>query len=116
MARTNTDLAIAMGKRMLERRKACGLTQEAVAYLSGITHRQYNKAENGKTCLSSDSLLKISKALHTSADYLLTGVNRVEKYNKIFESLETMSEDHLDLANKLIQCIAEWESDHKQYE
>ena len=83
MARTNLDLAVAMGKRMAEQRKKCGLTQEAVAYLSGITHQQYNKAEKGKTCLNSDTLLKVSRALQTSTDYLLTGTILAEKYETI---------------------------------
>ena len=38
MARSNLELAIAMGKRMATRRKECGLTQEKVADLAGITH------------------------------------------------------------------------------
>lgn len=107
MARSNLELASAMGKRMAERRKECGLTQETVADLAGITHQQYNKAENGKTCLGSDSLLRVSIALKTSADYLLSGRKASEKYITTINLLDKMDEGQLALANKLIRCIAE---------
>lgn len=116
MARSNLELALAMGKRMAERRKACGLTQENVAYLAGITHQQYNKAENGKACLGSDSLLKVSDALQTSADYLLSGKRISDRYNDTIELLDKMTDDQLQLANKVIQCIAEWKTEHKKGE
>ena len=107
MARSNLELATAMGKRMAEKRKECGLTQETVADLAGITHQQYNKAENGKSCLSSDSLLKVSIALQTSADYLLSGKQTTERYMPTIRLLEKMTDSQLQLANDVIQCIAD---------
>lgn len=107
MARGNLELAIAMGKRMAERRKARGLTQEAVAYMAGITHQQYNKAENGKTCVGSDSLLRISDALQTSADYLLRGEAFPDKYRELKLNLDKMTESQLKLANSIIYCISQ---------
>lgn len=107
MAHNNLELASAMGKRMAECRKKSGLTQEAVAERAGITHQQYNKAENGKTCLRSDTLLQISIALQTSADYLLSGRKASEKYITTIDLLDRMSDNQLKLANSLIQCIAE---------
>lgn len=107
MARSNLELATAMGRRMAQRRKECGLTQERVADLAGITHQQYNKAENGKTCLSSDTLLRISIALQTSADFLLCGKTASEKYITTIDLLDKLSDDQRELANKLIMCIAD---------
>lgn len=106
MARSNLELATAMGKRMAQKRKECGLTQETVADLAGITHQQYNKAENGKSCLSSDSLLRVSIALQTSADYLLSGKKTSERYITTIKLLEKMTDSQLQLANNVIQCIA----------
>ena len=113
MARSNAELALAMGKRMAEKRKECGLTQEAVAYMAGITHQQYNKAENGKTCLGSESLLRVSTVLKTSADYLLSGEKRSERYRETIELLDKMTDSQVHLANKLIQCVVEHEQDKK---
>lgn len=109
MARGNLELAAAMGRRMAERRKACGLTQEAVAYMAGITHQQYNKAENGKTCVGSDSLLRLPEVLQTSADYLLRGKIASKRYAETINMLEQMNESQLMLANYLIRCISQYE-------
>ena len=111
MARSNLELAIAMGKRMATRRKECGLTQEKVADLAGITHQQYNKAENGKTCLSSDTLLRVSTALQTSADFLLSGKDTSDKYITTIGLLDKMTDDQRELANKLIMCIADYSAE-----
>lgn len=107
MAKSNVELAIAMGKRMAERRKECGLTQEMVADLAGITHQQYNKAENGKACLGSDSLLRVSAALQTTADYLLSGRKSSEKYITTIDLLDRMTDGQIALVNKVIRCIVE---------
>ena len=110
MARSNLEFASAMGTRMAKCRKDCGLTQEAVAEQAGITHQQYNKAENGKACLRSDTLLRVSNALQTSADYLLIGRKPSEKYITTIDLLDRMTDDQLKLANKMIQCIAEYDN------
>lgn len=110
MARNNLELAAAMGKRMAEKRKECGLTQEMVADLAGITHQQYNRAENGKTCLGSASLLRISDALQTSADYLLSGKMISERYRSTIDLLDKLSDSQVHLVNKMIQCIV----DHRE--
>lgn len=113
MARSNLELALAMGKRMAEKRKERGLTQESVAYKAGMTHQQYNKAENGKTCLGSDSLLRLSSVLETSADYLLRGQIKSERYRETLELLDKMTDSQVQLANKLIQCVIEYEQGRK---
>lgn len=111
MAHRDLELASAMGKRMAECRKKCGLTQEAVAERASITHQQYNKAENGKTCLGSDTLLRVSIALHTSADYLLTGNTPYRKHVDAIDLLDQMSAKQLKLANNMMKCIIETDSE-----
>ena len=108
MGRSNLELAAAMGKRMAEKRKERNLTQETVADLAGITHQQYNKAANGKTCLGSDTLLRVSNALQTSADYLLSGKKSSEKYIGTLNLLDNMTDSQLELANEVIRCIAKF--------
>lgn len=62
-----------MGNRILERRKKLGLTQEALAELSGLTTQFISYAESGKRAMRPENLMKISTALGVSTDYLLTG-------------------------------------------
>lgn len=105
MPRSNPELAAAMGMRMSARRRELGLTQEMVADLAGIAHQQYNKAENGKACLGSDSLRKVSAALHISADYLLTGKNSIEKYPEVISLLDGLTDHQIKMVQQVLQCM-----------
>lgn len=70
----NMDLFLTeMGNRIMERRKKLGLTQEALAELSGLTTQFVSYAESGKRAMRPENLMKISTALGVSTDYLLTG-------------------------------------------
>lgn len=62
-----------IGKRIMDRRKKLGLTQEALAEKGEVTTQFVSYAESGKRAMSPENLLKISSALEVSADYLLTG-------------------------------------------
>ncbi len=65
--------AIAIGKRIAECRKNLGLTQEELAEKGDLTTQFVSYAESGKRVIRSENLLKLSRALEVSADYLLTG-------------------------------------------
>ena len=62
-----------IGKRIMDRRKKLGLTQEALAEKGEVTTQFVSYAESGKQAMRPENLLKISSALEVSADYLLTG-------------------------------------------
>ena len=62
-----------IGKRIMDRRKKLGLTQEALAEKGDVTTQFVSYAESGKRAMRPENLLKISSALEVSADYLLTG-------------------------------------------
>lgn len=62
-----------IGKRIMNRRKELGLTQEARAEKGEVTTQFVSYAESGKRAMRPENLLKISSALEVSADYLLTG-------------------------------------------
>lgn len=62
-----------MGKRIHERRKTLRLSQEELAERAEMTKQTVSRAENGLRALGAGNVIKISKALEVSADYLLTG-------------------------------------------
>lgn len=62
-----------IGQRIIERRKKLGLTQEALAEMADVTTQFVSYAESGKRAMRPENLKKVSAALNTSADYLLTG-------------------------------------------
>lgn len=59
------------GDRMRQSREASNLTQDDLAERAGIEVLQIWRYESGKTKPKTDMLIKIAKALHVSADYLL---------------------------------------------
>ena len=62
-----------IGRRIMERRRKLGLTQEALAEKGDVTAQFVSHAEAGKRAMRPENLLKIAAALGVSADYLLTG-------------------------------------------
>ena len=64
---------LSLGKRIQALRKAQGLTQEQLAERMGVTAQAVSKWENGQSCPDIMSLPRLAKALHTTADTLLTG-------------------------------------------
>lgn len=62
-----------IGNRITELRKRLGWTQEELAEIADLTPQFVSYAESGKRAMRPENLLKLSKALNVSADYLLTG-------------------------------------------
>jgi toxin-antitoxin system, antitoxin component, xre family len=105
MPKSNPALAAAMGQRMAARRKELHLGQEEVAAQAGITHQQYWKAERGKCCFNSDSLFRVCSVLHVSADYILFGEERQNRYQNILQILDCMTDQELKWVCEIMQRI-----------
>ena len=67
----NSDLAI----RLLDARRAKGLTQAELADLVGIDKRNISQYENGRAHPRGDTLRKLSKHLEVETSVLLTGMH-----------------------------------------
>ena len=81
-----------MGRRIMERRKKLGLTQEALGERSGLTTQFVSYAESGKRAMRPENLMRMASALGVSTDYLLTG--------------DIIDKDKLLLSNKLEMLTA----------
>ena len=108
MPKGNPSLAFDMGIRIAERRKELGLTQEQTAEKAGITYQQYNKAERGKTCVSSDTHNRISSALDISADYQLTGKTWEHRYSDVSKILNEMTANQRCFATNILRDLLEF--------
>lgn len=67
------DLNSEMGQRIVKKRKQLGLSQEDLAARADVSPQMLSTAERGSKSILSENLLKISRALGVTADYLLTG-------------------------------------------
>ncbi len=99
-----------MGKRIMERRKKLGLTQEALAEKSELTTQFVSYAESGKRAMRPENLMKIAAALGVSTDYLLTG-NIIDKDKLLLsEKLDKLSAFQVRIVENIIdECIALYE-------
>ena len=76
-----------IGKRIIERRKKLGLTQEALAEMGDMTP---------------ENLLKISSALGVSADYILTGKIVDKDYLLLSDKMRKLTPSQLRLIENII--------------
>ena len=91
-----------IGKRILDRRKQLGLTQEALAEKAEVTTQFVSYAESGKRAMRPENLLKISEALGVSADDLLTG-DMIDKDSLLLsEKLRMLTPKQLRLIEGLL--------------
>lgn len=95
-----------VGKRIMERRKKLGLTQEALAEKGDLTTQFVSYAESGKRGSRPENLMKIASALGTSVDYLLTGDIIDKDKLLISEKLDKLSPKEMRLIEGIIdRCI-----------
>lgn len=95
-----------VGKRIMERRKTLGLTQEALAELSGVTTQFVSYAESGRRAMRPENLMKIASALGVSCDYLLTG-DIIDKDKLLLsQKLDKLTSYEVRMVENIIdQCI-----------
>lgn len=96
---------IEIGKRITERRKKLGMTQETLAEKGDLTPQFVSYAESGKRAMRPENVIKLAKALEVSADYLLTG-DIVDKDMLILsEKLRNLSPEMLHIVENMIDEI-----------
>ena len=74
-----------------------GLTQEELADRSGLSQSFLTCVERGEKGLGFGSIVKISHALGTSTDYLLTGPDAMVKANEIVRTVVVVKGDGLNV-------------------
>ena len=95
-----------MGRRISERRKDMKLSQEELAESAEVTPQLLSTAERGTKALRPENLLKISKALGVSVDYLLTGEIVDKDLSIIANKLKNASSTQIRSIEKIIdECI-----------
>lgn len=101
-----------VGKRIMERRKKLGMTQEALAEKSGVTTQFVSYAESGKRAMRPENLMKIAFALGVSTDYILTG-DIIDKDKLLLsEKLDRLTAAEVRIVESIIdECIALYHKD-----
>lgn len=96
-----------VGKRIMQRRKKLGLTQEALAEMSDLTTQFVSYAESGKRAMRPENLMKMAAALGVSTDYLLTGDVIDKDQLLLSEKLDRLTADEVRIIESMIdECIS----------
>lgn len=64
---------IEIGQRLRQRRQELGLTREKMSELADIGTDYYGQLEVGTSQMSIDTLIKLSRSMHLSMEYILFG-------------------------------------------
>lgn len=96
-----------MGLRIQELRKQMDLTQEALAERAGMTSQTISTAELGKKALRPENIVKLSRALGVSTDYLLTGCRNEIDYAVIDGKLKEVPPQDYDRIMRMIDIMLE---------
>ena len=97
------NINLEIGKRIYERRKQLGITQEYLAELADTTPQAISNYERGERELKVSTILKISSALKITTDYLLTGETNTFSVNNDFSNI---SDKNVRLINEIVErCI-----------
>lgn len=91
MGTEKSTLAIEIGRRIAERRKQLGLTQ-AQAAENSLTQQFFASVETGEKNIRAESIIKVSRALNISADFLLTGIVTDLDRHQVMKMLEPLDE------------------------
>lgn len=105
MAEKNDTLAAEIGRRIATRRHQLGLTQAEAAERAGLTQQFFACVETGTKNIRAESIIKVSKALNISTDYLLTGMVSDIDRNRLVQMLETLDETRFYEMEAIIQSI-----------
>lgn len=107
-SRSPNPIDVHVGRRVRQRRKAMGVTQERLADDLGLTFQQVQKYERGANRVSASKLYEIAVALQTGTEYffdgladpsqLKTGGGEAEPASEKFVNAFLMSSEGLELA------------------
>ncbi len=97
---------IEIGQRLRSRRKELELTREEFAELADISVGFYGQIEVGTSQMSIDTLIKISKSMHLSMEYILFGTEYPDsKADAVLEMLKHCTPNELKLAKKVLKLF-----------
>lgn len=101
-------LAIEIGARIATRRKQLGLTQEQAAERAGLTQQFFASVETGAKNIRAESVIRVSRALNVSTDFLLTGAVSDWDRNRVADMLKPLNEAQFLLLEGIIRDILQF--------
>ena len=102
----NDKRLLEIGKRITDRRKSLGWTQEELADRGDLTPQFVSYAESGKRAMRPENLLKLSSTLGVSADFLLSGDIIYKDMLLMSDKLRRLTPEQRNIIEKIIdECL-----------
>lgn len=95
-----------IGKRIQNRRKRLGYTQEQLAEMMNVSIQMVSNLERGNKSIRIDNLINLCQILHTSTDYILTGKELSSKNDLLTEQMSQLSSKDQKMIRLLIDYCA----------
>lgn len=97
-----------IGKRIGERRKQMGLTQEKLAEQMDVSIQMISNLERGVKAIRIDNLVRLSQILKVSTDYILTGTQTKNDVDSLAGQIAQLDEDKRKMIEVLVAyCLKE---------
>ena len=101
----NDKRLLEIGKRITDRRKSLGWTQEELADRGDLTPQFVSYAESGKRAMRPENLLKLSSTLGVSADFLLSGDIIDKDMLLMSDKLRRLTPEQRNIIEKIIDLL-----------
>lgn len=97
-----------IGKRIQNRRKQLGYTQEQLAEMMNVSIQMVSNLERGNKAIRIDNLINLSQILDVSTDYILTGKETKEDLEMLTSKIALLSVRDRRMIGQLVEyCLAE---------
>lgn len=95
-----------IGKRIQQRRKQMGYTQEQIANMMNVSIQMVSNLERGNKSIRIENLVNLCKILQVSTDYILIGKNTDLDNKVLFNKISKLSRKGRQLVELLIDyCL-----------
>ena len=97
-----------IGKRIQERRKQQGYTQEKIAEMMNVSIQMVSNLERGNKAIRIDNLINLSQILNISTDYILTGKETINDIGSLAERIAQLPDKDKKMIEMLVEyCLSE---------
>lgn len=97
-----------IGKRIQDRRKQQGYTQEKIAEMMNVSIQMVSNLERGNKAIRIDNLINLSQILNISTDYILTGKETLDDIGSLAERIAQLPDKDKKMIEMLVEyCLSE---------
>lgn len=97
-----------IGKRIQNRRKQLGYTQEQLAEMMNVSIQMISNLERGNKAIRIDNLIHLSKILDISTDIILTGKETTDDMEALTSRIALLSAKDRNMIEMLVEyCLNE---------